>query len=381
VVKVVNRVTFAENPIIRFALFRAIFVQTQTMENKQAAIDLDANPELAGLVYVNDQEKGIVRVRKGDGFTYLWNGSELTSEKDLERIKKLVIPPAWEQVWICKKPNGHIQCTGYDARNRKQYRYHVQWQESRNQSKFMKLYEFGKVLPKLRAQIRKDMAKRSLTEEKVLATVLSLMECTYIRIGSNQYEKANNSYGLTTLKDKHVKIEGDRLQFSFVGKKGVAHRIGLKNRQLARIVKECRDIPGKELFQYLDSEGNHKAIDSGKVNSYIHTYTNGDFTAKDLRTWAGSLNSLHAFYEIGEAETATEKKKKIIDALDRVSEKLGNTRTVCKKYYVHPLILELYENNELSKFLKSLKKEQKHSGTGLTDEEKILMKILKQAKS
>jgi len=343
-------------------------------------VDLQSRPELAELVYVSDKDDGIVRVKKGDGFVYMSGNREVKSEAELKRIKGLVIPPAWEQVWICREPNGHIQATGFDARNRKQYRYHMRWQESRNQSKFMKLFEFGKVLPKLRAQMKKDISKRSLTEEKVIATVLYLMECTYIRIGNGQYEKSNQSYGLTTLKDKHVKITGSKLQFSFVGKKGIAHRISLRNTQLARIVKQCRDIPGKELFQYMDAAGNHKAIDSGKVNSYIRTYTNGEFTAKDLRTWAGTLNSLRAFHEIGEAETAAEKKKKIIDALDRVSEKLGNTRTVCKKYYVHPLVLELYENGGLSSYLKSLGRATKTSPTGLTQEEKILMKILKSAK-
>lgn len=349
-------------------------------QNKQNEIDLQACPELAELIYVSDKEEGIVRIRKGSNFVYMDGNREVTKEADIKRIKSLVIPPAWEQVWICREPNGHIQVTGLDARNRKQYRYHTLWQQSRNQSKFMKLYDFGKVLPKLRAQMKKNISKRGLTEEKVIATVLYLMESTYIRIGNGQYEKSNQSYGLTTLKDKHVKIEGSSLQFSFVGKKGVAHRITLKNRQLARIVKQCRDIPGKELFQYLDADGNHKSIDSGRVNSYIRMYTNGEFTAKDLRTWAGTLNSLRALHEIGEAETVAEKKKKIIDALDRVSQKLGNTRTVCKKYYVHPLVLELYENGELSRYLDILKKPAKITPTGLTMEEKVLMKILKSAR-
>lgn len=343
-------------------------------------IDLQSFPGLAGLVYVSDSEEGIVRVQNEKGFSYLLDGKEISDEQVLERIRKLAIPPAWQSVWICRDANGHIQSTGYDARNRKQYRYHVQWQESRNRTKFDKLYEFGKVLPKLRARVQKDIAKRSLTEEKVIATVLRLMENTYIRIGNGQYEKDNQSYGLTTLKDRHVKITGDRLQFSFKGKKGIDHRISLRNRQLARIVKQCRDIPGKELFQYLDANGDHKPIDSGKVNHYIRQATNGEFTAKDLRTWAGTIHSLRALQTVSDDGTAAGKKRAILAALDDVSRKLGNTRTVCKKYYVHPLILELYENDGLSRYLQELAREQPADPRGLSAEEKVLMKILRKAR-
>jgi DNA topoisomerase I len=339
-------------------------------------IDLQAYPDLAALVYVSDKEDGIVRMPDNNGFRYWMNGKEVTDENQLERIRKLAIPPAWQQVWICRKPNGHIQSTGFDARNRKQYRYHTLWQESRNANKFRKLYDFGKVLPKLRAQIKKDIAKRSITEAKVIATVLSVMEQTYIRIGNGQYERDNQSYGLTTLKDRHVKITGSEIRFSFKGKKGIAHNITLKNKQLARIVKECRDIPGKELFQYIDANGDHKPIDSGKVNRYIHEATGSDFSAKDLRTWAGTIHSLKALHAIGDGETVTEKKKKVLEALDQVSQKLGNTRTVCKKYYVHPLIMELYESGDLQRYLKELEKPQTAAGP-LSAEEKLLMKILR----
>jgi DNA topoisomerase I len=365
-----NRTIFPANGI---TLFRPLLVNFNDMET----IDLESFPGMAGLKYVSDTEDGIVREMREEGFVYLLDGREVTDERELERIRRLAIPPAWQNVWICRDPNGHIQSTGYDARNRKQYRYHVQWQESRNRTKFDKLYAFGKVLPKLRARVRKDMAKRSLTEEKVIATVLRLMENTYIRIGNGQYERDNKSYGLTTLKDRHVKIEGDRLQFSFTGKKGIGHRIILRDRQLARIVKQCRDIPGKELFQYLDSGGNHKPIDSGKVNNYIREATGGDFTAKDLRTWAGTIHSLRALHAAGSAETAAEKKRRIIEALDDVSRKLGNTRTVCKKYYVHPLILEWYEDGQLARYLKELSKPLPGKDQALSAEEKVLMKILR----
>jgi DNA topoisomerase-1 len=351
----------------------------EDMIEKQLDAGLLACLEEAELVYVSDRDEGIRRVPKDNGFVYVYNGREVKSSAELERIRKLAIPPAWREVWICKHPNGHIQSTGIDARNRKQYRYHVQWQESRNLNKFGKLLEFGKVLPKLRARMKKDIARRNLTEEKVIATVLALMENTYIRIGNGQYEKSNQSYGLTTLKNRHVKIQGNTLQFSFVGKKGVAHRISLKNRQLARIVKQCREIPGKELFQYLDANGDHKPIDSGKVNQYIKEATNSDFTAKDFRTWAGTLNALLALTDLGISETISGKKHNVLSALDEVSRKLGNTRTVCKKYYVHPLVIELYENDELMKYTASLKRMQPATAAGLSPEEKILMKILKKA--
>jgi DNA topoisomerase I len=346
---------------------------------KKLAEELQPCMDCPELVYVSDRETGIVRVPKGKGFAYFYNGRELKDRDQLDRIRKLAIPPAWRDVWICKDPNGHMQATGLDARNRKQYRYHSEWQESRNRNKFEKLLEFGKLLPKLRTRIKKDIARRSLTEEKVIATVLSVMENTYIRIGNGYYEKNNKSYGLTTLKNRHVSINGSTVQFSFIGKKGIAHRISLKDRRLARIVKQCREIPGKELFQYIDEDGHHKPIDSGKVNQYIKEATHSEFTTKDLRTWAGTINALLAFQELGEGETATAKKHNILHALDAVSRKLGNTRTVCKKYYVHPLVIELYENGLLKRYFPRLKKNDAPAGAGLSQEEKVLMKILRQA--
>lgn len=333
----------------------------------------------ADLHYVNDKDRGIQRVKKGKDFIYLYDQKPLKDEKELERIKKLAIPPAWTNVWICPKPNGHIQATGFDLRNRKQYRYHPLWNVLRNETKFHHLYEFGKLLPSLRLKVEEDLAKKQLSEEKVIATVISLMERTYIRIGNDGYEKLYGSYGLTTLKDKHVKIEGDKVVFSFKGKKGVFHNISLRNRRLARMVKACRDIPGKELFQYLDSEGNRRTVDSGMVNRYIKEATGGDFSAKDFRTWAGTLDALRAFRSMGEAGSQTDCKKNIVAVLDEVSKKLGNTRTVCKKYYVHPGIIKLYEEQSLQKYLKELDTIEKPDDlTGITSEEKVLMKILQE---
>ncbi|MCW3074498.1 MAG: topoisomerase [Flaviaesturariibacter sp.] len=354
---------------------------TQLSHKEFLKIDRDYTEaaKAADLLYVSDKSKGITRQKRGDTFVYIYNDKPLKDEKELARIKKLAIPPAWTNVWICPKKNGHIQATGFDLRNRKQYRYHEFWNALRNETKFHRMYEFGKLLPSLRLRLEEDFQKKELCQEKVLATVVSLMERTYIRIGNNDYEKLYGSYGLTTLKDKHVKVDGSQIRFSFTGKKGISHDIDLKNRKLAKAVQACRDIPGKELFQYYDAEGNRKPIDSGMVNAYIKEATGGDFTAKDFRTWAGTLNILQSFKAFGEVGIETDIKKNVLAALDEVSKKLGNTRTVCKKYYVHPGIIRLYEENSLAKYLKQLDAiEAPDDLTGLTSEEKVLMKILKE---
>ncbi|HVU55150.1 MAG TPA: hypothetical protein VHD83_08840 [Puia sp.] len=333
------------------------------------------------LVYVNDQQPGILRYRKGKGFTYLFDNKPVKDKKELTRIRRLVIPPAWTKVWICTSEKGHIQATGLDLRGRKQYRYHPLWNSLRNETKFHRMLEFGKELPLLRARVEEDLRKKDLTQEKVLATVVSLMERTFIRIGNNEYEKANGSYGLTTLKNKHVAISGDKLVFSFKGKKGIRHDVTLHNKRLARIVSQCHDIPGKELFQYYAEDGSRHPIDSGMVNAYIREAMHEDFSAKDFRTWAGSLHALQAFRAIGEAATATETKRNINSMLDTVSGRLGNTRTVCRKYYVHPGLIQLYEDNKLVKYLQELDALEEEGGdnAGLTAEEKILMKILRRS--
>ncbi|WP_121356537.1 DNA topoisomerase IB [Flavisolibacter nicotianae] len=333
----------------------------------------------ADLVYVSDKDLGILRQKKGTGFAYYDGGDLVRDEATLERIKKLAIPPAWTQVWICKKENGHIQATGYDARNRKQYRYHPQWESLRNETKFHRLFEFGKVLPSIRLKVEEDLAKKELTEEKVLATVVSLMERTFIRVGNDDYEKLYGSYGLTTLKDKHVKVDGSTVHFSFKGKKGIYHNITLRNRKLARLVQMCKDIPGKELFQYFGSDGERHSIDSGMVNRYVKEAGGGEFTAKDFRTWAGTLHILQTFCTMDDPGNEADCKKNIVAALDEVSQKLGNTRTVCKKYYVHPGIIRLYEEQALHKYLKELDKIEKDDHlSGLTSEERLLMKILEE---
>lgn len=341
--------------------------------------DYTQTAKAADLIYVTDKSPGILRVKKGENTIYQYNDKRVEDENLLKRIKKLAIPPAWTNVWISYKENGHIQATGLDVKNRKQYRYHTLWHSLRNETKFHRLYEFGRLLPSLRLKLEEDFARKDLCEEKVMATVVSLMERTYIRIGSNDYEKLYGSYGLTTLKDKHVKIKGDNLLFSFKGKKGIDHDITIRNRRLAKAVQACRDIAGKELFQYYDAEGNKKSIDSGAVNRYIKEASGDDFSAKDFRTWAGTINILQAFKTIGVAESESDCKKNIVAALDEVSKKLGNTRTVCKKYYVHPGIIKLYEDKTLDAYLKELDSIEKPDDlTGLTSQERVLMKILKE---
>jgi DNA topoisomerase-1 len=332
---------------------------------------------LADLVYVSDAEPGIVRLKKGRGYSYVYEGKVIHNKEDIKRIRSLAIPPSWTSVWICALPNGHIQATGLDMRKRKQYRYHALWSVLRNETKFHRLYEFGKALPALRQRLETDLAQRALTAPKVIATVISLMERTYIRVGSGEYERQNGSHGITTLKDNHVAISGDTIKFSFKGKKGVSHNITLKSKRLARIVKNCREIPGKELFQYYDEAGNRHPIDSGMINSYIKDATGMDFTSKDFRTWAGSINLLRSLQAMGEAVTSAEGKKNLVAALDEVSIKLGNTRTVCKKYYVHPGLIALYEENNLNRYLAALEHANgAEDKTGLHVDEQVLMKIL-----
>ncbi|MBO9199294.1 MULTISPECIES: DNA topoisomerase IB [Niastella] len=332
---------------------------------------------LADLVYVSDNKPGIARIKKGRGYSYVYGGKVIRKQEDIQRIRSLAIPPSWTSVWICTLANGHIQATGLDLRKRKQYRYHPLWSVLRNETKFHRMVEFGKALPVLRKQILIDLDQRVLSASKVIATVISLMERTYIRVGSGEYEKQYGSHGLTTLKDKHVAITGNTIKFSFKGKKGVSHNITLKSKRLAHIVKNCREIPGAELFQYFDEGGNKHPVDSGMINSYIKETTGMDFTSKDFRTWAGSLNLLRSLQAMGEALTQTEQKKNIVAALDEVSLKLGNTRTVCKKYYVHPGLIALYEQSSLDKYLKALAGEDPtEPAPGLHDDEQVLMKIL-----
>jgi DNA topoisomerase-1 len=335
--------------------------------------DYEAAASAAHLIYVTDKVTGIERIKKGKGFTYVFKGEIIENEKDLERIKKLVIPPAWTNVWICPSASGHIQATGFDIAGRKQYRYHPRWSSLQQETKFHRLIEFGKALPALRKKITKDLTQQGFPETKVMAMVVSLMEKTYIRVGNNGYEKLYGSYGITTLKNKHVAVKGDTVTFSFKGKKGIYHKITLKSKKFSHIIKQCKAIPGSELFQYYDDEGNLKKVDSGQVNQYLKDAFAQDFTTKDFRTWAGTMMMMQFLRTADPCNTLTEFKKTVNDALQDVSRKLGNTVAVCKKYYVHPEMVNLFLNNQLTRFFENAQ-ESKH---GLSSDEQLLMKILK----
>lgn len=344
--------------------------------------DPEASARAVNLIYTSDAESaGIIRKKRGKKYAYFKDGEKIKDKEEIKRINGLVIPPAWENVWICALDNGHLQATGFDAKKRKQYRYHPLWSALRNHTKFYRMLQFGYALPEIRLHIEQDLALRNFEKRKILALIVSLMQRTNIRIGNNAYEKLYGSFGLTTLKDKHVKIKGQKMTFSFKGKKGIMHKIDLKSRRLSRLVQKCKDIPGKELFQFLDEDDNRHSIDSGMVNDYIKEISGEDFTAKDFRTWSGTVNALIAFKEIGYAENNSGYKKKVKEALEIVASHLGNTSTVCRKYYVHPLVINLYENNSIKKYLDELEQIEENDGKAdLTQEEKLVLKILETEK-
>jgi DNA topoisomerase-1 len=306
-------------------------------------VDPLESAKAAGLRYVTDDEPGIRRQRRGKGFTYIDpQRRTVKDEKTLERIQKLVIPPAWTDVWICPRPNGHLQATGRDARGRKQYRYHANWREVRDETKFGRMIAFGESLPKIRERIDRDMSQRGLGREKVLATVVKLLETTLIRVGNKEYVKQNNSFGLTTLRDQHVDVDGATLRFEFRGKSGKEHSVEVHDRRLARIVKQCRDVPGQKLFQYLDGDGERQSVSSEDVNAYLRETTGEDFSAKDFRTWGGTVLALSALLEVGACESEREANKAVVEAIKHVSGQLGNRPAICRKYYVHPVVIQSF---------------------------------------
>ncbi len=337
--------------------------------------DPEGSAKAASLVYVNDDQEGFRRIRAGKGFKYTFRNEPVRDKEIIQRIRSLVIPPAWKNVWICTKSNGHLQVTGIDIKGRKQYRYHPRWNQLRNHTKFYRMIDFGKALPRIRRRLSRDLALKTLCREKVLATIVRLMERTSIRVGNEEYEKANGSIGITTMKNRHVEIKGSSLKFSFIGKKGKEHRISLQSKRLSKIIRHCREIPGKELFQYYDAEGHRQPVDSGMANDYIREISGADFTAKDFRTWAGTVQCLLGLKECGPAENITEARKKFLDVMDKVALHLGNTRAVCKKYYVHPCLGELYEANKLQAYLDNVSPVDKLKG-GLSSEEKLVLKII-----
>jgi DNA topoisomerase-1 len=277
------------------------------------------------------------------GFSVLdAQGRVVRDEAELARIRSLAIPPAWTKVWICSSCNGHLQAIGFDARGRRQYRYHPRYREVRNQTKFERMPEFAKCLPTIRRQVSEDLTKPGLSRDKVLATVVRLLETTYIRIGNAEYAKENESFGLTTLRNRHVEIEGSTVRFRFRGKSGVDHEVEMKDRRISKIIKQCQDLPGCDLFEYLDDEGAVRTIASDDVNAYLKSITGSDFTAKDFRTWSGTVQTALMLAEIGPCESETEGKRNVVAAIKSTAKRLGNRPATCRNYYVHPAVLEAY---------------------------------------
>jgi len=297
----------------------------------------------AGLRYVTDNAPGIRRRRRGRGFAYVRpDGAPLRDPTELERIRKLVIPPKWTDVWICPSSSGHLQVTARDARGRKQYRYHVRYRAVRDDTKFERMVEFSEVLPSIRRRVERDIASPHHSREKVLATVVWLLEKTLIRVGSDEYARDNGSFGLTTLRRRHVEVSGAKLRFEFRGKSGVPHSVAVTDRRMARIIQRFQELPGQELFQYLDDDGRRQSVDAGDINQYLREIAGRQVTAKDFRTWAGTMLAAAALREIGPAATEKEANANVVRAIDQVARKLGNTRSVCRKYYVHPVLIEAY---------------------------------------
>ncbi len=325
----------------------------------------------ARLHYVSDTRPGIKRTAGEDGFDYHKpDGTRITDEAELARIKKLAIPPAYTDVWVCRDPNGHLQATGRDARGRKQYRYHPRWRAVRDEAKYGRMLLFGRVLPKIRAQVEKDMTLPGLPRRRVLAAVVKLLEKTLARIGNEEYARDNKSFGLTTLRNRHTRVDGSRIKFDFRGKHGIDHHVDLQDRRLANIVKRCRDVPGQHLFQFIDETGEHHAITSDDVNQYLHEISGEDISAKDFRTWAATNLAALALQELERFDSEAKNKKNVVQAVEAVAGMLGNTPSVCRKCYIHPAIFDGYLDGSLLEGLKQRADEAlSDDKTGLTAEE------------
>ena len=344
---------------------------------------LDLEPEesaqLAGLRYVRADSLQIERKKVGRGFSYLdVNGDRISDQAELDRLKALTIPPALTDVFICHLPDGHLQATGKDARKRKQYFYHPQWRKTRSQHKFNRMLLFGASLPAIRETTAKHLRQRGLPREKVLAAVVQLLETTLIRVGNEQYAKQNCSFGLTTLRDRRVDIEGQKVKFEFRGKSGVDHQIELKDRRLAKVIKQCQDIPGYEIFKYYDENGDRHFVDSGDVNEYLQQITTHDFSAKDFRTWAGTLLSAIKLNQLGEFDSEKQAQKNIVLAIKNVAKQLGNRPATCRKYYVHPAVIEAYQNGFLVDMMSEVVG-SKSKANELNPEEAVILEIIKKA--
>jgi DNA topoisomerase I len=347
----------------------------------QAVGDPAQSAKLAALRYVTDAKPGIRRLRHGKTFRYLdAEGHPIRDQETLNRIKSLVIPPAWNDVWICPISDGHLQATGRDVRGRKQSRYHPRWREVRDETKYERMMSFGSVLPVIRRHVQQGLALPDMPRAKILATIIRLMETTFIRVGNEEYARVNHSYGLTTMRNKHVAVNGHTVHFEFSGKSGIRHSINLHDRRLARIIRRCLDLPGYELFQYVDQNGDRHSVDSSDVNNYLREIADGNFTAKDFRTWAGSVLACTVLQEFEPFTSETQAKKNIVAAIKGVAIKLGNTPSVCRKCYVHPAVLEHYLSGRMTQALTDAVKEgalEDDIPIGLSKEEQAFLRLLR----
>jgi DNA topoisomerase I len=349
----------------------------QTQENVSDPLQ---SAKDAGLRYVSDTKPGIVRKRSGKGFRYVdADGKPVKHPETLARIKSLVIPPAWTNVWICLSSQGHLQVTGRDAKGRKQSRYHPRWREVRDETKYECMLLFGSTLPKIRERVEIDLSGVGLPRKKVLAAIVRLMEVTLIRVGNEEYARTNHSYGLTNMRNRHVQVDGSTVTFKFQGKSGVRHAIDLTDRRLAKIIRCCQDIPGYELFQYVDGDGEPHNIDSADVNEYLREISSEDLTAKDFRTWAGTVLASAMLREFGAFESEMQAKRNVTEAIKAVAQRLGNTPSVCRKCYVHPAVLEFYMGGLLTNGGKPRPEDVGDDETSaLREEEAALMQSLRQ---
>jgi DNA topoisomerase I len=334
----------------------------------------------AGLRYVSDRGPGIRRKRVGKHFSYIGtDGRPIRDPEELRRIKALAIPPAYTDVWICPSPRGHIQATGRDARGRKQYRYHPRWREVRDETKYERMITFGQALPAIRERTERDLARPDLPREKVLAALIRLLESTFIRVGNEEYARENRSFGLTTMRNRHVDVSGSTLRFRFRGKSGREHTIPLTDRRLAGIVRRLQALPGQTLFQYRDDDGQYQTVDSDDVNEYLREITGQDFTAKDFRTWAGTVLATLALQEFEAFDSEAQAKKNVVQAIESVAERLGNTPSVCRKCYVHPTIVDSYMDGSMLNALKERAEQELASSLNdLRPAEAAVMALLQQ---
>jgi DNA topoisomerase I len=336
----------------------------------------------AGLRYTTDRRAGIRRVRTRTAFRFIGpDGRPIRDANEIRRIRALVIPPAWTDVWISPDPRGHLQATGRDARGRKQYRYHPRWRDARDETKYHRMIAFARALPTIRRRAAEDLRCATLTREKVLATIICLLEKTLIRVGNGEYARQNRSFGLTTLKDGHADVRGARVRFTFRGKSGVEHEVDLEDRGLARIVKACRDLPGFDLFQYVGEDGERYAVDSADVNAYLKTISGDDFTSKDFRTWAGTVLAAGQLQALGRCETQSQLKKNIVEAVTSVARRLGNTRAVCRKCYIHPAVLEAYADGSIPATSPRRLRQTGRPGAGLSEDEAMVLALLERRAS